>query len=593
MRSNNLKKELDIDNRLTRTIVPQPGLVRPASTLEVDIIQHNSIEYIAKLATLFNGFFDEFYTHQSHNYLRSRVMLVCSNVANLTVRVDASVSLKPISTFYKGKFSFMSLFNKRFFDTTNQTLCNESESCGYNIQPGTRIVIPVKTSDFNQDITVGYFFRDQQSLVVTDWSHTEESIEFVESVRDILIQELGLKFVLRRKHLLRPIPIKIGCDPEFEVLDEQQGRIIDAHNLNIDREGNIGRDGRGTQIEFRPPPGTPDDVVSTLSSYFVRFREQHKKTLVISGHIEPLGGHIHIGVGRRIPSVPQPLLDLLDDFIGRPTIELSGNARSSYKEQSKWESKNWGFEYRTPPAAIFYNPTITRISFKLALNLTHMFINTKKPLIYKVPISINDLVNIGCLTANEARYYLKKLGQIKQLIDTHRPIPAAWEGNKSKYSSLDKLEISKAQITCTEEWNPIIQRSIKEALQISLKPILKEVKVIRLFGFRQERGLVSNIVIPGTDITKIDDVPPISGTSAMLNIGLPFPFRNNLLTFNILKDKVVMAIVSQVVRTLPGNIIQEEREHIVIEQRQDSGDLTCIISNVTERGLGQRRRRRS
>lgn len=198
--------------------------------------------------------------------------------------------------------------------------------------------------------------------------------------------------------------VTLGCDPEFEFLSG--GRAVSAPRGLSGNTSEIGLDGAGNQIEIRPRPfASPSDVVSYMVGIMARFQGLG---LSVQGHRYPLGGHIHVGVGRAY-SPPADLCFLLDYFLGRPTIELSGRARASYKTLSYRgdadirgiEQKQWGFEYRCPPAAIFATPQVARIAMKIVKNVTECYINQQEIIINASAPTFEDYWNYAGLIPSE------------------------------------------------------------------------------------------------------------------------------------------------------------------------------------------------
>jgi uncharacterized protein (DUF2141 family) len=166
-------------------------------------------------------------------------------------------------------------------------------------------------------------------------------------------------------------PITLGTDPEFEVIRNKN--VIQPPSYYRGTNNPIGLDGAGMQIELRPAPSSdPHEVIENMKRLF----RELKDPVTVLGNRYPLGGHIHIGVGAAYrPS--NDLLFLLDYFLGKPTIELSGRARDHYKRLSAYEHKNWGFEYRTPPAAIFFTPRFCELALKICQNVTSCYISER------------------------------------------------------------------------------------------------------------------------------------------------------------------------------------------------------------------------
>lgn len=200
-----------------------------------------------------------------------------------------------------------------------------------------------------------------------------------------------------------PLPrksVKVGCDPEFEYINPRNHRPERAPHEKYNGTGvnqEIGLDGAGAQVEIRPKAfEKPADVVSYMIGIMTRLGSDAFST---KGDVYPLGGHIHVGVGHSY-APPQDLLYLLDYFLGKPTVKLSGEARSSYKKMGAYETKPWGFEYRTPPAAIFNWPEFARLSMKICKNVTECFINGQTIIINEQP-EFEDYWNYCAFTPHD------------------------------------------------------------------------------------------------------------------------------------------------------------------------------------------------
>jgi hypothetical protein len=222
---------------------------------------------------------------------------------------------------------------------------------------------------------------------------------------------------LRKKRVKKTLyTITLGGDPEFELVDSlgkvKNASVADEFNENTPY-GVVGIDGSGYQIELRPNPGDPDEVVTNIHKLLEKFNSLHSGifSLAPSSELYPCGGHIHIGV------TPLPnedyyttLTTVLDDFIGRPTSKLNGRAREDgnelgYGKIGDWRRQNYGMEYRTPPNAIWKNPELARIVLKLTYNLAVILANNLG-LEYSTPIDKIQLVSIGGLTELETSIYL-------------------------------------------------------------------------------------------------------------------------------------------------------------------------------------------
>lgn len=197
--------------------------------------------------------------------------------------------------------------------------------------------------------------------------------------------------------------VTVGCDPEFEWLNERN-RPASPPSRYSGTAANIelGKDGSGNQIEVRPKAfEKPSDVVSYMISIMKRCEGDK---LSAKGDAYPLGGHIHVGVGSGWQT-PRDLRFLLDYYLGKPTINLSGSARGSYRKFATDDTdacrvQNWGFEYRTCPASIFSSPEFARLALKIAKNVTECYINKQTMIINEVP-TFEDYWNYAGLTPRE------------------------------------------------------------------------------------------------------------------------------------------------------------------------------------------------
>ena len=222
------------------------------------------------------------------------------------------------------------------------------------------------------------------------------------------------------------IKISVGCDPEFEpwlianVLDNDNNIICPAVNRisasdfsRIYSPNNeiknilhtrVGLDRCRRCVELRPKPSNNvDDVIKNIASLVKRI---HKRGMLLSvwSLEEPIGGHIHIGsLDKNNPLIGDliypfnNLVKLLDRFIGKPTQVLNPNNRDgtqsnrygyTYGNLSDARNKEHGFEYRTPPAAIFLTPNILRMCLQIAQNLATKYFNFET-------ISIGEEKNIN------------------------------------------------------------------------------------------------------------------------------------------------------------------------------------------------------
>jgi len=251
----------------------------------------------------------------------------------------------------------------------------------------------------------GYYLTNLNTLVLTDWTHSETGIAIFKELWPEMIQKLGLT-PLHDIPTIKIDQITIGADPEFELVDDA-GELYTANNfVSCTRDSEIGVDGAGDQVEIRPSPGTPVEVTKNIKKLVSKFSKRYPYfQLSDAGNGFPLGGHIHVGIGHPFDP-PSDLVTMLDDFVGRPTLNLSGRARSYYKKLSQVRSQPHGFEYRSPPSAIFQNPAITYIVLKLVKNLCRKFFDCEAMQYHDDP-TIEDYVTVGGLTKPQATYFMK------------------------------------------------------------------------------------------------------------------------------------------------------------------------------------------
>jgi len=319
----------------------------------------------------------------------------------------------------------------------------------------------------------GYYCKDINVLVATDWTHiwSERNEEIV---REIL-EKIGAHKISERGKK-RKIALTIGSDPEFELIEADKILYASKYFAGTDSDTEIGVDGAGDQVELRPRPSSNvEQHIRHVYELIKKFAELDRFDLSTKGDIYPLGGHIHVGGVEPTKDV----LTLLDDFLGVHVINLSGNARGSYKRLSAYEKKPYGFEYRSCPAAIFHNRRILRISLKIVKNVLEKLIN-KGSITYNYPVQDEDYYRHAKLTAAEYKYF-------KWFIENYRSKLAdqtllyAWrvrKGNKPK--PIYNLTISD---------NDTFSDQIRQAL-LAIPERFRLRKNIYIFGLHERRGNV-------------------------------------------------------------------------------------------------------
>jgi len=178
--------------------------------------------------------------------------------------------------------------------------------------------------------------------------------------------------------------IKIGCDPEFSIVD-QRGQRISFDMEESCHSGKIKWDHAGAIGEFNPRADVhPGQVVRHLRTLVVKTKEHYPRHRLVAGgggeYGTSTGGHIHFSGGadyddftaedyswmrrsRRTSCLPvtagNKLVLALDCFVGARMQKLRHGLRqdASYNLLSKIKRKIYsgnvhGFEYRSAPSFI-------------------------------------------------------------------------------------------------------------------------------------------------------------------------------------------------------------------------------------------------
>ena len=335
------------------------------------------------------------------------------------------------------------------------------------------------------------------------------------------------------------LKVTLGCDPEFELIKD--GSIVSAHSyISLERlaEGVIGKDGEGRQVELRPLPSEKEEEVVERVGQLMKYLYSIGFELSVSGNSYPLGGHIHIG---GVPHHPA-FIKLLDDFLGKKVLKLSGRARGSYRKLGAWERKPYGFEYRTPPSIVFVHPEITRIVFKIVKNLAYRFYGGEV-IEYMYPPKEKEYVEVVGLSPVEASAFIsfcKNANGVKSNL-----IKTEWGLRPTK---------TDINIVFRDEWSPYIAKSISLTLKQKLAGYAG---TIVLFGLAESRGQVSTIEGTGYECIGLSEFGVDNNY-----IGLPYYFRNSQSEYSSKKDMVVDAIVRYVVDNGIVSKINQEKEEV-------------------------------
>lgn len=289
--------------------------------------------------------------------------------------------------------------------------------------------------------------------------------------------------------------ITLGCDPEFEELTGTKEYRPIPTTIGGEENGPIGRDGAGFQVELRPSASTtPIGVIKNLRKLI----EEVNLPLSTRGDKYPLGGHIHIGIPNDVDDETiEDIVKVLDRFIGKKVLPLSGEARGDYEVLGAYELKPWGFEYRTPPAAVFYHPAMGEITLKLVKNLVEKFLLGQ--IKEKEYVGYEDYILQGGLTPGEIRCWCNLMCQYK--LNPPVYINKLWGAEPSL-------------LVFRDEWDERVKELVKTLLGDIQGRLI-------LYGLAASRGrVVAGIELPGYET--IDH--PIEDCGVAV-VGVPYNLR--------------------------------------------------------------------
>ena len=383
---------------------------------------------------------------------------------------------------------------------------------------------------------VGYYIPSKNSWVVGHWSwHSHYVTIILKYLFPIFVEKLHVRpcdesIGAEKRHGSTPrkIEVTVGCDPELEVT--KNGVVIRADtNLGIHdyTSTEIGCDGAASQLEFRPKPGTPQQVVKNIRHLVKKFSEKYDDfDLTDEGARFPLGGHIHIGVGHRL-DVTSEYVRMLDDFIGRPTLDLSGSARGSYKALGMVRSQPHGIEYRSCPAAVFQNPVIAYIVFKLAKNLSERYFNLETIQYHDVP-TVQDYIDVGGLSPREAKYF-------QDFCKNYKPVTSIRASWKVKPAVVVPVTLHTPLLEFHDDWSLENRENISRVFGEGIQ--LENEYRITLYGLARERGSMMTTL----HLSGISCHEPVRNTwsgSRHLNVGVSYDLRRYGMPNSLIRNLV-------------------------------------------------------
>ncbi|MCI4454895.1 MAG: hypothetical protein JHC25_08175, partial [Thermodesulfobacterium sp.] len=318
--------------------------------------------------------------------------------------------------------------------------------------------------------------------------------------------------------LIGPSSITIGGDPEFEIYLD--GEIVPACEIQIFREGGlhgaIGTDGASHTAEFRPEPAL------TAGEYVENFLALARRVcregilLSVEGNTFPLGGHIHIGsnvpaVVRVLKEEVEKFVEVLDDFLGCVVISTSGRARGGYARLGAYELKSYGWEYRTPPASIYADMKMLRITYKLVKALVEVLLK-RGEIEYEV---LED----GRVKPSE---YLRFLD--KWEVEHFLSFPKRWQSGEI-VPFVPVRNMQKIFFAFRDEWDDDKRLVFKNALR-KLR-VSRPVRLV-LYGLAQRRGDAFALPTAPEEWVLREEFPKepfINGVIPEIWVGIPYRFR--------------------------------------------------------------------
>jgi hypothetical protein len=420
---------------------------------------------------------------------------------------------------------------------------------------------------------LGYVLPELNSVVLCDLTHSSAGCRILKSVLENLVEN-GLihkrdtaKDIQKKKKVKPKMPkisVTLGADPEFELLD-QRGNIltfrdsttcpykgIEVGSSATSRDKKIGLDGNRCQVEFRPDKAnSPAELVKNMA---LLFREVDSNAVFSAiGDSHPLGGHIHIGFGKRV-SITSQLVKLMDYFVGIPTMKMSGKARGGYNHPGNFENKSYGFEYRTPPAAVFAHPKMLFVTAKIVQNLVTRYLNGFEFSIAdnRNETSKEELITQIGLTEQQAQYYMEFINDFRRTMDYTMNVAVAWNRGSAKNIKANKekkpTHAPKFILELHDDWNEEVRSDLER--RIRMIPIANKENPISvtIYGLNGKRGKA----VAGMDIAGFEQVPhPNSdnGRGRTVYLGIARPYRSGELS-STERETTANAIVAFIERKI-------------------------------------------
>jgi acetylornithine deacetylase/succinyl-diaminopimelate desuccinylase-like protein len=202
---------------------------------------------------------------------------------------------------------------------------------------------------------------------------------------------------------------------------------------------------------------------------------------------------------------------------------------------SNFESKDYGFEYRTPPAGYMADPEMTRIVFKACQGLMQTYLAGERFKVKKHP-DAEDYKRICGLTDKEYAYFVDFIQNKYPKIDK-KHVLKNWLSGKVRTTGTLRFE---------EGWDRNCAQRFRDELAnnwMSKNGIHFD---IVLFGLRNSRGLVCTL--PVTAPPGVDAVGLVANDTARqsddktLYVGIPHSMRHIQAYANVYAPLVMDAV---------------------------------------------------
>jgi hypothetical protein len=378
---------------------------------------------------------------------------------------------------------------------------------------------------------IGHWFPRSKTFLMIYLTDSRIIKNWFFSLWPLIATALGLSYTevappVEQQHA---VAITVGADPEFELIDENETAVRADRVIRGDYwTAELGVDGSGQPVEMRPRYGNPEDVVESLKSIIERFTAEYPGyDLSPVGDTFACGGHIHFGV--RLDGVRPHDLSLgdvctiLDAFLGRDLLALSGDARYSYRRLGAARTNDHGFEYRTPPAWAFANPDITRVTLAIAKGLVTTYF--KYPaIVFNEPPTLEEYVQWGDVSEEDATYFMSF---VQQPVDHRASLLAYWSVPKNQLAPIPE---DAPHIRFEDIWNEQVRLSLLASILEAWDNLIERAQrtvalyTLVIYGLAGSRG-TRGCTFSSSNLNWLRN-PRDFQVGTELNFGVSFDVRN-------------------------------------------------------------------